>query len=127
MDIYLIQIVLMSILITQVDAPLGFSPAAAHKLAHPDGEVGTSRAAATNNIPMCLSSWSTCSLEDVVAQSSGNPYAMQVTFVKDYSITQMIIKRAEGMIPVRYLNNLLISHHSVGSYSSWIQSDFCQR
>ncbi|KAI8685232.1 (S)-2-hydroxy-acid oxidase [Fusarium keratoplasticum] len=79
-----------------VAAPLGFSPAAAHKLAHPDGEIGTSRAAAANNIPMCLSSWSTCSLEDVIAESSGNPYAMQVTFVKDYSITEMIIKRAEA-------------------------------
>ncbi|KAF5004861.1 hypothetical protein FDECE_8643 [Fusarium decemcellulare] len=78
------------------DGPLGFAPAAAHKLAHPDGELATSRAAATNNIPMALSSWSSESLEDVAAQGSGNPYIMQVTFFKDLSVTQMIIKRAEG-------------------------------
>lgn len=77
-------------------APFGFAPAAAHKLAHLEGELATSRAAATNNIPMCLSSWSTYSLEDVAAQGAENPYAMQITFVKDLSITQMIIKRAEG-------------------------------
>lgn len=68
-------------------------------MAHGDGEIGTSRAAAANNIPMCLSSWSTYSLEDVISESTGNPYAMQVTFVKDYSITEMIIRRAEGNNP----------------------------
>jgi (S)-2-hydroxy-acid oxidase len=54
-----------------------------HKLAHPDGEVGTSRAAAKAGIAMGLSAWSTCPMEEVVAQGQGNPYAFQVTLLKD--------------------------------------------
>ncbi|KAI9155665.1 Oxidase FUB9 [Paramyrothecium foliicola] len=53
--------------------PLGFSPAAMHRLAHPDGELATSRAAAKMNICMALSSYATESLENVAAQSRGNP------------------------------------------------------
>ncbi|KAB8070884.1 hypothetical protein BDV29DRAFT_193685 [Aspergillus leporis] len=33
-------------------SPFGFAPASAHKSAHPDGELATSRAAAKNNIPI---------------------------------------------------------------------------
>ncbi|CAH0003690.1 unnamed protein product [Clonostachys byssicola] len=76
--------------------PLGFSPSAAHKLAHPDGEVATSRAAAANGVPMALSCYSSTSLEDVIAQGTGNPYIMQMTLFKDLSVSEMIIKRAEA-------------------------------
>ncbi|KAJ5573334.1 hypothetical protein N7450_010318 [Penicillium hetheringtonii] len=41
----------------KIKFPFGFSPAALHKLAHPDGELATSRAAAKNGIPMALSSY----------------------------------------------------------------------
>jgi (S)-2-hydroxy-acid oxidase len=83
---------------TKVSFPLGFAPAAAHKLAHQDGEIATSRAASKNNIPMCLSSWSTSSVEDVVAQGAGNPYAMQITFFKDTEITKRTIHQAESKL-----------------------------
>ncbi|EHA25008.1 hypothetical protein ASPNIDRAFT_46010 [Aspergillus niger ATCC 1015] len=79
----------------KVKFPLGFAPAAAHKLAHADGEVGTSRAAAAHDIPMCLSSWATTGIDDVIAQGTGNPYAMQVSFFKDVEITRRIIQKAE--------------------------------
>lgn len=81
---------------SKISFPLGFAPAAAHKLAHQDGEIATSRAASKNNIPMCLSSWSTSSLEDVVAQGAENPYAMQVSFFRDMGITKRVIQQAEG-------------------------------
>lgn len=81
----------------QVSFPLGFAPAAAHRLGHEDAEAGTSRAAARNGIPMCLSTWSTTNPEEVIASSSGNPYAMQVSFFKEVEVTRRIIKRAEGM------------------------------
>ncbi|PTU18413.1 hypothetical protein P175DRAFT_0504336 [Aspergillus ochraceoroseus IBT 24754] len=80
---------------TSVAFPLGFAPAAAHRMAHPEGEMATSRAAAKQNIPMCLSSWATTSLEDVISQAGQNPYAMQITFLRDNSITKGIIARAE--------------------------------
>ncbi|KAF2660230.1 FMN-dependent dehydrogenase family protein [Lophiostoma macrostomum CBS 122681] len=81
---------------TEVAFPLGFSPAATHRIAHPDGELATSRAAAANNIPMCLSSWSTESLEAVHEAGRLNPYAMQISFLRNPEFTKSIIKRAEA-------------------------------
>ncbi|KAE9377842.1 FMN-dependent dehydrogenase family protein [Stipitochalara longipes BDJ] len=78
-----------------VSFPLGFAPAAMHKLAHPDGEVATSRAAAKNGIAMGLSAWSTSTMEDVIAEGKGNPYAFQVTLLKDRIIALKMLKRAE--------------------------------
>jgi (S)-2-hydroxy-acid oxidase len=79
--------------------PLGFSPAASQKLAHPDGEVAASRAAAKYGICMGLSSYSNYSLEDVAKQGSGNPYVMQMCILRDRSITLQLLKRAESERP----------------------------
>lgn len=76
--------------------PLGISPTAMQKLAHEDGELATSRAAAQMQLPMCLSSYSTTSLEDVILQGDGNPYMMQVCVVKDREITRQLLQRAQG-------------------------------
>ncbi|KAH6885205.1 hypothetical protein B0T10DRAFT_539626 [Thelonectria olida] len=75
--------------------PLGFSPAAMHRLAHPDGELGTSRAAAKYGICMGLSSYATESMENVAAEGNGNPYVMQVCVLKDRETTLQILRRAE--------------------------------
>lgn len=66
------------------------------RLAHPDGELATSRAAANLGLSMCLSSYSTTSLEDVIEQADHNPYMMQMCIVKDRSITLQLLRRAEG-------------------------------
>lgn len=76
--------------------PLGFSPAAMHKLAHPDGERAASRAAAKMNICMALSSYATESLENVAAEGHGNPYAMQLCVLRDRPTTIQMLERAEG-------------------------------
>lgn len=78
--------------------PLGFSPAAMHRLAHPDGEIGTSRACAALNIAMGLSAYSTDSLEDVIEQGLGknNPYAMQVSLLKNQDLNLQLLRRAES-------------------------------
>ncbi len=68
------------------------------KLAHPDGEIATSRAAAKMGIPMCLSSYGNTSLEEVKLQGNGNPYIMQICIVRDRHITQQLIKRASGKL-----------------------------
>lgn len=77
--------------------PLGLSPSAMQKLAHPEGEIATSRAAAKLGLPMVLSSYSTTSLEEVKqqGQSQGNPYGMQMCIVKDREITRQLLVRAE--------------------------------
>ncbi|KAH8895673.1 (S)-2-hydroxy-acid oxidase [Thozetella sp. PMI_491] len=80
---------------TKVALPLGFSPAAMHKLAHPDGELATSRAAAKFRICMGLSSYATESLENVAAQGLGNPYVMQLCVLRDRQITIQMLQRAE--------------------------------
>lgn len=72
-----------------------------HGLAHPEGEVATSRAAAKAGICMGLSSYATSSLEDVAAQGLGNPYFMQVCVLKDRGTTLQLLKRAEGKLSLR--------------------------
>lgn len=77
--------------------PLGFSPTAFQKLAHPDGELGTSRAAARGGIPMTLSTYATCSVEDVVKAGDGKvPYCMQLSVMKSREANLDIIRRAES-------------------------------
>lgn len=66
------------------------------KLAHPDGELATSRAAVKFGLCMGMSSYSTTSLEDVAEQGSGNPYAIQMCMLKDRSITLQLLRRAES-------------------------------
>lgn len=88
------------ILGTKVSLPFGFSPAASHKLAHPDGEVATSRAASKYNICMGLSSYASTSMEEVAAEGLGNPYVMQMCVLKDRSITIQLLERAESEIPL---------------------------
>ncbi|KAK3633146.1 hypothetical protein LTR56_015922 [Elasticomyces elasticus] len=80
----------------KIPLPFGFSPSAMHCLAHPDGELATSRAAAKRGIPMGLSTYSTTSLEDVRCEGNGNIYAFQLSIVKDRQMSLNWIKRAEN-------------------------------
>lgn len=77
--------------------PVGISPTAMQRLAHPDGEVATSRAAAAMHLPMCLSSYGNTALEDVKLQGNGNPYMMQMCVVKDREKTRQLMRRAQGI------------------------------
>ncbi|PLB55242.1 FMN-dependent alpha-hydroxy acid dehydrogenase [Aspergillus steynii IBT 23096] len=83
------------ILGTKVSLPFGFSPTASHKLAHPEGELATSRAAAKFGICMGLSSYSTYALEEVIKEGNGNPYAIQMCVLRDRSLTLQLLERAE--------------------------------
>lgn len=90
-----------------------------HNLAHPDGEIATSRAAAKMGIAMGLSSYATSSMEDVAAEGLGNPYAMQLCVLRDRETTLQILKRAEG----KYCSRLAGKAPSTNdlSLSIWIQ------
>ncbi|CAH0053715.1 unnamed protein product [Clonostachys solani] len=76
--------------------PLAIGPAAMHKLAHPDGELATSRAAANIGVCMGLSSYATESIENVAAVGKGNPYVMQLSVLKDRNTTFQMLQRAEA-------------------------------
>lgn len=67
-----------------------------HSLAHPDGELATSKAAAAGGILMGLSCYSTKDLEDVIAHAQGNPYVMQLSLLKNKEAMIQLVKRAEG-------------------------------
>ncbi|KAL4770558.1 FMN-dependent dehydrogenase-domain-containing protein [Aspergillus nidulans var. acristatus] len=59
-------------------------------------KVATSKAAAANGILMGLSCYSTMNLEDVIAHAQGNPYAMQLSLLKNKEAMIQMVKRAEA-------------------------------
>lgn len=71
------------ILGSKVKFPFGFSPTAMQTLAHPEGEVATSKACAASDTLMGLSNYSTTELEKVIAEGKGNPYIMQMSFYSE--------------------------------------------
>lgn len=82
---------------SNVAFPLGIAPAANHGLAHPDAELGTSRAAAKKRVNMGLSSWSNVHSKDVAkaGEGSGISYGQQLCVVKHEPTNLSIIKNAE--------------------------------
>lgn len=67
-------------------------------LAHPEGEVATSKACATSDTLMGLSNYSTTELERVIAEGKSNPYIMQMSLILNKPMMVQMIKRAEGEI-----------------------------
>ncbi|KAL0636846.1 hypothetical protein Q9L58_004204 [Maublancomyces gigas] len=66
------------------------------KLAHPDGEIATSRAAAAAGVAMGLSSYSTSAMEDVVREGAGKiDYAMQLYVFQNRQTSEALVRRAE--------------------------------
>ncbi|OCF42817.1 hypothetical protein I317_03294 [Kwoniella heveanensis CBS 569] len=78
--------------------PFGIAPSAMHQLAHPSGEVATSRASSSRRIPMILSQSANTSIEDVTTASPSHTqrlYAQQTTLVQDWSANLALFRRAE--------------------------------
>jgi isopentenyl diphosphate isomerase/L-lactate dehydrogenase-like FMN-dependent dehydrogenase len=84
-----------SLLGCEIDAPIGFSPTAFHKLVHPDGEIATARAARDLRMPMIVSSMSSVSLEDVANSSKGAQLWLQTYLFSDRRVTQDLVRRAK--------------------------------
>ncbi|KAF8466438.1 FMN-dependent dehydrogenase [Kalaharituber pfeilii] len=76
--------------------PLGIAPTAMQKLAHPDGELATARAAAKRDVPMALSSFSTTPLEKVV-EAAGDKidHVLQLYVMQNRKTSELLVKRAE--------------------------------
>jgi len=74
-------------------APLIIAPMAFQRLAHPDGELATARAAAGLGLTMALSTFSTVSLEEVRAATSA-PLWFQLYVHQDRGITRGLVERA---------------------------------
>jgi len=74
--------------------PVIIAPAAYQKLAHPDGEIASAKAAAEIGTIFTLSTLSTISLEDVAASCSG-PKWFQTMIYRDRGLTQELVQRAQ--------------------------------
>jgi 4-hydroxymandelate oxidase len=75
--------------------PILIAPTAFHKLAHPDGELATVRAAGKAGTIMVLSSLSTTLVEDVMKAASG-PVWFQLYINKDRGFTRDLVARVEA-------------------------------
>src|SRR5205823_13144978 len=62
-----------TVLGTDVSLPVVIAPLAFQRMAHPDGEAATARAAAAAGTIMCLSSAATCSPAEVAAAAPDAP------------------------------------------------------
>lgn len=82
-----------SLLGSAVTAPIVVAPMAFQQLAHPDGELGMARAAASLGLVMTASTFSTASLEEIAAAAAG-PLWFQLYVHQDRGITRALVERA---------------------------------
>src|SRR5271166_676866 len=78
-----------------VSAPILIAPTAYHRLAHPDGELATARAAAAAGSLYIVSTLATTRLEEVAAASPA-PKWFQLYVHKDRGLTRSLVERAEA-------------------------------
>jgi (S)-2-hydroxy-acid oxidase len=87
----------------KIAIPLGVAPAGLQALAHPDGELATTRACAKMNVPMAVSSFANYSISAIKTAAaeltSGKretiDHAMQVYTMKDKALQSRMLARAE--------------------------------
>ena len=76
----------------KISMPLIIAPTAFHKMAHPDGEIATAKAAGDAGTIMILSTLSNSDVEDVVKATSG-PVWFQLYVYKDREVTRELVER----------------------------------
>ncbi|XP_052627723.1 peroxisomal (S)-2-hydroxyacid oxidase GLO4 isoform X1 [Lactuca sativa] len=79
----------------KTSAPIMIAPTAMHKLAHPQGEALTARAAGACNVIMGLSFMSMCTIEEVASSCNAVRF-FQLYIYKRREISALMVKRAEA-------------------------------
>jgi 4-hydroxymandelate oxidase len=74
--------------------PLIVAPMAVQRLAHPDGEIGTARAAAETNTIVCLSTLGTTSVAELAQAVPDAPRWFQLYVFSDRAVTNDLIAQA---------------------------------
>jgi isopentenyl diphosphate isomerase/L-lactate dehydrogenase-like FMN-dependent dehydrogenase len=77
-----------------VSMPLLISPTAFQRMAHPDGEPATARAAAAAGTVMTLSTIATATPAEVAAAAPGAPRWFQLYWFKDEGVTRALVDQA---------------------------------
>ncbi|MGI8588248.1 MAG: alpha-hydroxy acid oxidase [Chloroflexia bacterium] len=83
----------VSVLGQEISFPVMVAPVAFHRLAAPEGELATARAAGAVGTAMCVSTASNYTLEEVADVASG-PLFFQLYCYKDRGLTQSLVDRA---------------------------------
>lgn len=83
-----------TVLGARVPSPVLIAPTAYHRMAHPDGEAGTARAAARAGTVMVVSTLATTALEDVAAAAPGATRWFQLYVHKDRGFSAELVRRA---------------------------------
>ena len=83
-----------SVLGTAASMPVWIAPTAFHRLACPEGEVATGRAAAAAGVPMIAAMLSTVTVEEIAA--TGAPLWFQLYLQPDLGFTESLVRRAEA-------------------------------
>jgi isopentenyl diphosphate isomerase/L-lactate dehydrogenase-like FMN-dependent dehydrogenase len=83
-----------TVLGNEVALPILIAPLALQRMAHPDGELATARAAAAAGTIMCLSTAATARPAEVAAAAPGAPRWFQVYVFADRSQTEELIAEA---------------------------------
>ena len=76
------------------EIPVGLAPIGMAGVFHPRAEIHAARAASTFGVPYCLSTLSSCSIEEVAAEA-GDPFLFQLYLLKDRAINTELLQRAE--------------------------------
>jgi lactate 2-monooxygenase len=84
----------VSVLGTDMPAPLGLAPTGMQTVVHPEGELATARAAAAVGLPIAVSTLSDRSLEDVAAAADG-PKWFQLYWPVDRELAASLLTRAQ--------------------------------
>ncbi|KAH8197712.1 hypothetical protein TruAng_008129 [Truncatella angustata] len=77
-----------------VSAPIGFAPIGINKIYHPTGELSPAKVAAELNLPYCLSSAGSYSIEDVAKANGDGPRFYQLYWSPDDDVTLSMLQRA---------------------------------
>jgi isopentenyl diphosphate isomerase/L-lactate dehydrogenase-like FMN-dependent dehydrogenase len=77
-----------------VGSPVVVAPVAYQRMAHPDGEEGMARAAAAAGSALCLSTFSTASVQEVAAAAPEAVRFLQVYVFRDHGVTDALIAEA---------------------------------
>jgi isopentenyl diphosphate isomerase/L-lactate dehydrogenase-like FMN-dependent dehydrogenase len=80
-----------TVLGTDVSLPLLVAPTAFHRLADPDGELATARAAAAAGTVMCLSTFSSVSPAELAGAAPGAPQWFQLYCSRDRGFTEQLV------------------------------------
>jgi isopentenyl diphosphate isomerase/L-lactate dehydrogenase-like FMN-dependent dehydrogenase len=79
----------------EIQCPILIGPVAVQRLAHPDGELATARAAAEAGTIMALSTMASASIEEVAAAADG-PKWFQLYVYPDRSVSKRMVQRADA-------------------------------